>query len=167
MKLVLWDMSYAVAAFSFSVNPDSCMNPDYFQSFIRFSAITDHISGRGVTHALLNDDESSLLGFVTLKNTALLTGRTLGEPALEIVNLAVAHDHERQGVGSALVNFAISTAAQISESLSGVRFLVLGSDPRAVDFYTHLGFHPLDEYWTLPRELTNKTCVPMFMQLRV
>ena len=167
MKIRLWDSSIVNTAFSFAVNPDSCSNPDFFHYYIRFSAISDQSSGRGVTHAILSDDEQTLLGFVTLKNTALLTSAGHGEPALEIANLAVSKDYERQGIGRTLLNYSISVSEKINSHLSGVRFLVLAADPKSVDFYEHMKCYKFQEYWTLPRETTNESWVPMFMQLHI
>lgn len=159
-------------AFKFEVNPFSCGNPDYFSSYIRFSALSDNNSGRTVAHVLLDSEEKNIVGYISLKATALLSqtdvdGRLVytGEPAVEIAELAVHKDFERQKVGTTLVNLAIATASQLNETSVGVRNLVLAADPNAVKFYERMGFLYMKDYYDMPLESANVNCVKMFMQL--
>lgn len=174
--IVPFEKELAGLAFEFKVNPNSCGNPDHFEEYIRFSAITENMSGQAKTHVALDAEEAHIMGFVTLKATALLfsdvdvDGRTIqsGYPALEVVNLAVSQDYERMGVGRALVDFALTTADDLCNQYIGVRYIVLAADPKAQDFYKHMGFSPVEEYREMmPIDRQSSDCVPMMMQLRI
>lgn len=159
-------------AFNFEVNPSSCGNPGYFSEYIRFCALQDNQSGKSTTHILLDRKEENIVGFVSLKATTLLTEIDVddkkiwtGEPALEISELAVHKNFERQGVGSALIDLSIAFATKENETTLGIRHLVLAADPQAVSFYQHKGFSLLRDYFLIPMDGTNSNCVSMFMQL--
>ena len=159
-------------AFRFEVNPLSCGNPEHFAQYIRFCAISDNKAGRSVTHVLLNKEKEVIVGYISLKASSLLTeievrGKQVwtGEPALEIAELAVHKNYERQGVGRALIDIAITVATQTNDIILGIRHLVLAADPKAVPFYERMGFSPIRDYFHIPQDAANAKCVPMFMQL--
>lgn len=165
----LWSSKYWGLAWSFQVNPSSCGNPEYFENYIRFCAIGDNQSGLSTTHAFLDDDENQLMGFVSLKLTSVLheyNGYTLGDPALEISNLAVSQAYERKGVGSSLIDFVIEQAYTINQQFAGVKYITLAADEKAVGFYEKMEFHKLRDYFEIPLQQDNKGCIPMFMQMR-
>ena len=172
--IVPFKQELAGLAFSFKVNPASCGNPEHFENYIRFCAITDNGSGYAKTHVALDERSHCILGFVTLKATALLFddsdagGKTIqsGYPALEVVNLAVAQDYERMGVGRALVDFALTTADTLCDQYIGVRYIVLAADSKAQGFYEHMGFGPIEEYREMPIDRQSSDCVPMMTQIR-
>jgi len=172
--IVPFEKDLAGLAFYFKVNPDSCGNPCHFENYIRFSAITENVSGQAKTHVALDEENRRIMGFVTLKATALLfddsdaDGRVIqsGYPSVEVVNLAVSQDYERMGVGSALVDFALTTADALCDQCIGVRYIVLAADPKAKGFYEHMGFYSIEDYHEMPVDRQSSDCVPMMMQIR-
>lgn len=172
--IVPFEKELAGLAFDFKVNPDSCGNPGHFENYIRFSAITENRSGQAKTHVVLDKEKKRIMGFVTLKATALLFGDVgaddtsiqSGYPAIEVVNLAVAQDYERMGVGGALVDFVLLTADDLCNQYLGVRYIVLAADPKAQGFYRHKEFYPVQDYFDMPVDRQSADCVPMMMQIR-
>lgn len=172
--IVPFEKELAGLAFDFKVNPDSCGNPDHFEYYIRLSAITENTSGQAKTHVVLDKEKKHIMGFITLKAAALLFSDTdadgasiqSGYPAIEVVNLAVAQDYERMGVGGALVDFALLTADDLCRQYIGVRYIVLAADPKAQSFYEHKGFHCIQDYYDMPTDRQSSDCVPMMMQIR-
>ena len=116
-------------ASKFEVDPSSCGNPEYYKNYLMYNALSDNTSGKSTTHIILDTVTSSIAGFITLKATALLTELDYnlfsGEPALEIYNLAVSKDYQRQGIGTELVCLAIYITKSLNESFLGIRNIVL------------------------------------------
>ncbi len=104
-----------------------------------------------------------------MKSTSLLTELDhklfSGEPALEIYNLAVSKNYQRQGIGTDLVYLAIYITKLLNESFLGIRNIVLTADPKAVGFYEKLEFKKLSDYYLLPKDYENISCVPMIMKI--
>ena len=46
-------------AFYFKVNPGFCGNNGHYEEYLRFCAITDQESGKGVTHVLIDECAAS------------------------------------------------------------------------------------------------------------
>lgn len=172
--IVPFETELAGLAFGFKVNPISCGNPGHFEDYIRFCAITENLSGQAKTHVALDAEEKHIMGFVTLKATSLLFEDDNAEgvkirsgwPAIEVVNLAVAQDYERMGVGGALIDFVLTTAVDLCEQQIGIRYIVLAADPKAQGFYEHKSFQPIREYFDMPVDRQNADCVPMMMQIK-
>ncbi len=61
---------------------------------------------------------------------------------------------------------AIAEALSLSETVIGLRYVVLCADPAAVGFYSRLGFSKIPSYQEIPREHRNKNCVPMMLKLK-
>lgn len=158
-------------AWNFGVNPDSCNNPEHYENFIRFSALSDQKYGRGTTHLLIDEEERKLMGFITLRASSLIkiySHMKEGHSALEISEIAVDKEFERIGVGTVLVNFAIALASRFNESALGIEYITLCSDPSALDFYLNkkrFGFGKLEDYHELPRDGWNNDCIPLFLKL--
>lgn len=162
----LYSPQFAGLAWAFQVNPLSCDSPDHYQDYIRLIAASDMPEGRGTTHILW--DKERIFGFITLRASSYIQtidGKTSGESALEISELAVEKCAERSGVGRLLVDFAFKTAASLNQSYLGIRYIVLCADPCAVGFYKKIGFRQVDEYGDIPREGWNENCIPMFIRL--
>lgn len=173
-SIVKMSAEYSGLTRAFRVNPDSCNNPTHYQDYLKFCAVTDQLSGLGVTHLLINQNEKTrqqaIAGFITLKATSLVKiydEFSEGHAALEITELAIDINFERQGLGTLLVKFAITTAANINDEFMGIEYIVLCADPEAVAFYSHptLDFKKLEEYYYLPREAWNRGCIPMLIKL--
>lgn len=162
-------------AFKFEVNPSSCGNAAYFSDYLKYNALHDSSTGRGITHVLVEETDDSnkvIIGYVTLKSTALFTdievdgqSRISGEPALEISNLAVHKDYEKQGIGSALIDFVVDMAAEIGSNHVAIKHIVLAADEMAEGFYKKKDFNYFRDYFDMPRSYENVGCTPMFMTL--
>lgn len=162
-------------AWKFHVNPESCHDPFYFESYLQLSAFGDYIKGMSTTHLLIdrNDDtgEERIMGFVSLRATSFIEDSfsddgnriVVGIPSLEIYELAVDKDYERRGVGSDLVGIAFDKAADLRKEI-GIRRVVLCAAEEAVGFYKKepLKFNKIDDYYCIPRDNTNQSCISMF-----
>lgn len=96
----------------FYVNHDHCGNPEHYENYIRQDCFTDYKQGMGVTHVFVDDEKGRIIGYITLRATSLIMdigeNYRLGYPALEIAELAVEKDYERQGIGAEMVMYAIN-----------------------------------------------------------
>jgi len=116
-----------------------------------------------------------LVGYVTLLNDKINLEGNLKEffrekdihykslPALKVGRLCVHDDFLKRGLGKLMVLFAIKQANEISENISGCRFITLDAkrnEKRELDsihFYKKLGFETLKE--------RNKGTMPMYLDL--
>ncbi len=165
----IWSKDIYGLALGFKVNPSSCGNPEHFENYIRWSAIDDNNSGIATTHVFIDDENHALMGFVSLKASSLLSkegSMTMGEPALEISNLAVSKDYERRKVGTELILHVIAEVLKANRGFAGIKYIVLAADPKSVGFYEKMEFYKLREYFEIPRQMDNADCVPMFMKIQ-
>ena len=175
LKFSVYECDMAPLAWHFEVNPNSCGNPAHYSDYLKFSAWPDLISGRGTTHVLCEMQDGKrvkILAYVTLKASSFLSqndeGKTLGFPALEISELAVASGHERQGLGSLMVKHAILCVYELRQTQLGIQYLVLRADPEAVGFYKKCEpkFGEISaNFDEVPCEEWNTDCVPMYIKL--
>lgn len=157
-------------AASFSVNPSSCGNSDFYKEYLLFNAISDQNSGRNTTHLFIDKDANRIMGFVSLRASSLLKqkdgGKYLGDPALEVSVLAVDQEYERRGVGSALIDFVLSEVVELHEHFLGIQYVILAADEKAIGFYKKMGFSSFADYWEgIPKDNWSLECDPMFMEL--
>ena len=170
-EIRLFDENDIGLAWKFQVNPSSCGNHEHYEEYIRLIAFDDRRRGKGVTYIFIRNSETSadLLGYITLRATSyteIIGGKTYGNPALEIFELAVSKDAERQRIGTDLIKFALTKAVDWKSEFLGIEYITLCSDQKSVPFYEKLGFGRVDEYGEIPREQWNTTCVPMFLKLQ-
>lgn len=171
----LMSNDYIELARSFKVNPKRCDNPEHYQNYIWQDSISDHKQGMGVTHVFVDENERTkekkIAGYITLRSSSLImdSGENykLGYPALEISELAVDYDYERQSLGTDMVKFAINEAVELNEEKVGIQYVILCADPNAVGFYSKekLGFEEIPTYKQIPREYRNKDCTPMVLKV--
>lgn len=162
---------YAGLAWKFHVSPDSCENPGHYEEYLRLCAIGDYRTGMGVTHLIIDKDETgaeiAIAGFITLRATSLVstseTGVKIVHPALEIAELAVDKEYERKGVGSKLVDTAIFIADRLRNSFLGIKYVVLCADPKAIGFYEKMNFGKIGDLYEALREGWNDHCEPMYI----
>ena len=157
-------------AWAFRVNPDACGNNRHYENYIKFVALNDKSEGRGTTHIFIRTCEhgKKILGYITFKATALIKHNedtVFGDPALEIAELAVSADEEHRGIGTLLVQFAFTVAADLNYYHLGIRYITLCADAMAAPFYQRFGFERIDKFYEVPREGWNINCVPMFIRL--
>ena len=157
-------------AWGFQVNPSSCGNHEHYENYIRFNALTDRACGRGTTHVFVRNDngKNRILGFITLRASSYIKtydGVLQGYPALEILELAVAADAEKQGIGTELMKFAFTTALDLNAVTLGIQYILLCADKNAVTFYQRFGFECVESHGSVPRDGWNVECTPMFIKL--
>jgi len=159
-------------AFKFKVNPDSCGNHSHYENYLKFSALTDKKIGMGTTHIFLDEDNNqkakAIIGFITLKASSLIKiydDYNEGNAAMEITELAVDINYEKQGFGTKLVNYAITIADMLNNDYIGISYITTCADPLAVSFYEHYGFAKCSDYYEVPREGWNAGCTPMYLKL--
>lgn len=168
-----FDASHVSIARSFSVRKDSCGNPEHYTKYLCENAIQDANIGMGITFALIQYDEEDrpvrLKGYVSLKAACLMhdNGESfIGEPGIEISELAVDGEFAGQGIGRALLDQAVYHCNCVREHI-GVKHLLVCAEPKAVEFYRHvLKFDEVRKAFYIPRELWNINCVPMYLKLQ-
>lgn len=168
----IYSSDYYEAAAQFHVNPDNCENPQHYDDYLKYNALIDMKKGLAVTYIFCEKNDETedikIMGFVSLKASSLVVDEgekiKCGYPAVEIAELAVSQEYERNGKGTEFVEFALAKACELSTSI-GIKYLVLCADPSAVQFYQNenLKFIQLDGQYQgqIPRERWNMTCVPM------
>ena len=159
-------------AFDFQVNPDSCANPEHYEYYLRFIAISDRKIGKGVTHVLINDDAKSgmekIIGFVTLRASSLISendNEISGRSAIEIAEIAIDRVYERQGFGTTLIDFVFLLIDDMRTNTVGIEYIVACSDSASVSFYEKNDFVRISEHYEVPREGWNRDCIPMALRL--
>lgn len=153
----------------FSVNPSSCENSEFYREYLRLSALSDFYAGKCTTHLFIDENANRIMGFVSLRASAIISdtnGGMTGFPALEVAVLAVDKDYAGQGVGRALIDYVICQADELHKKSIGIQYIVLAADKKAVGFYEHMNFVPLENCWNrIPKENWSANCVPMSLRL--
>jgi ribosomal protein S18 acetylase RimI-like enzyme len=171
---VQMESKYAGLAWAFHVSPDSCHNPDYYEQYLSMCAIGDYKTGDSVTHLIVDEDENgnakAIAGYVSLRVTSLISRNESSlpcvHPSIEIAELAVSRDYERQGIGTDLVKLAVYIADELRERYVGIKYVVLCADPMSVGFYEgKCGLAKINDLYETPRDGWNDNCVPMFTKL--
>lgn len=155
---------------SFSVNPSSCENSEFYSEYLKFSTLGDMYSGRNTTHLFIDENANRIMGFVSLRASAIISegegGSMTGIPALEVSVLAVDKDYAGQGVGRLLIDYVIRQAKELHENYAGLQYIVLAADTKAVGFYEHMKFVSIKSRWNqIPKENWSANCVPMSLYL--
>jgi ribosomal protein S18 acetylase RimI-like enzyme len=164
---------YGSISFDFKSNDDDGFK-DSFRDYLIQNAIIDQEKGIGTTHLFIDENDSTgekkILGFYTLRCSSLIISsegnNKIGEPALEIYELAVHKDYERTGIGSILMKNIFANAINLNKTLIGIKHVVLCSIEDAVKFYEDkFGFKPIASYEQVPREFSNLDCLSMSVRL--
>lgn len=158
----------------FSVYDKECENPNHYNDFLRYQALTDQSEGLGVTYLYIdhndNTEEEYIMGYVTLRASSFVKdmgeSKKFGYPALEIAELAVDKQYSGQHIGTDMVLDVINIANELNDIIS-IKYIVLCADPTAESFYKKLEFIRMrDIREEVPREYSNITCVPMYIKVR-
>lgn len=155
---------------SFRVNPLSCVDSEYYENYLQSIAMLDWKKGLGTTHLLIEEENGveRILGYITLRAssyTRFYGDIAMGDPALEIFELAVADGEERKGIGSELIAFAIGVAMETRQETAGVRYILVCATKEALPFYERQHFGKIASYGQIPRDQMNQSCIPMHMEL--
>ena len=138
------------AAFSSHGHPE-------FELFVRQFALQQTRRGLGVTHVLLVDDETTIVGYHSLSSTRLDLGELPndlskkfpsyeeGVPATLIGRLVVDDRWRGKGYGKWLLIDALERVHRSSAEIGSAFVLVRAKDDTAVRFYQKYGFTPLPD----------------------
>jgi ribosomal protein S18 acetylase RimI-like enzyme len=123
----------------------------------------------GTTQLILNDDTNELLGYFTLKNTAMLINlddkKLRGESAVEILRLAIDKKYQNLGIGSKTLKAILMDIYQYSLEFAAVKMVVLYSLPKSVDFYIKNQFLPLKYFMNMLYDECQNNCVSMYFNM--
>ncbi len=114
---------------------------------------------RGISRTFVLTDETAvepkaILGFFTLNICQLRTEQLPTELArklprevsgLKLGRLAIARDHQRQGLGGVLLVAAMRKVIEVFESAGGIGLFVDAKDETAKSYYQRFGFIPLSD----------------------
>ena len=164
------DKDHVGLAGSFSVNPSSCENSEFYRDYLLYTALNDLYTGKNTTHLFVDEEANRIMGFVSLRASAIISEgdceNMTGIPALEVSVLAVDKDYTGQGVGSALIDYVIAQADELHRQYMGLQYIVLAADKNAVGFYKRMGFVSIENRWNrIPKENWSAECVPMTLYL--
>lgn len=113
------------------------------EHFFMNESLTDQKHSLSTTHVLLSDNQSELIGFISLCNDCIPLETEEKEyygfpyttiPALKIARLAVDTKHQHRGYSKKLLQYAIYQAIKIRES-SGLVFLTVDCYSHRLSFY--------------------------------
>lgn len=164
----------AALAWSFYVDEEKCKNPQHYNDYLRFQALTDQNEGLGVTYLYIEHNEITnkecIMGYISLRTSSFIKdmgeSKKFGYPALEIAELAVDKNYTKRHVGTDMVIDAINIANEMNE-VASIKYVVLCADPTAEQFYAKLEFKKMRNVLEeVPREYDNIDCVPMYLKLR-
>jgi ribosomal protein S18 acetylase RimI-like enzyme len=173
--IVPWKKDMGILAQQFSVSPDHCENPSYFEEYLRWRAPSDKATGRNFVYvALVKNDQkvpTAIAGYVAIRASAFIQKEeNYACPAVEITQLAMDKRYEGRGIGKALVYKALEVAASLAKKTLGVRYVVLRATKQACDFYLQpdLGFNKAkDVFSDVPIERGSSECEPMYIPLNL
>jgi GNAT superfamily N-acetyltransferase len=147
MKIIGQELSFIVLNKKADVSLFRCTDQD-LNEFIRQDALADQNALLSVTRLVYY--KGDIVGFFTLVNSAIKTGLISpddGEieygytyyPAIKIARLATHRDHERCGIGRAMLQRTIAISYSLSK-FTGCRFICIDSKINSIEFYLKYGF---------------------------
>lgn len=147
---------------------------DYFKSYLMYNGLLDSIQGLAKTLLYILEDDNGnkqVLGFYSIRCSSLImdgeNGEKMGEPALEIVELAVHKDHRHEGIGTFMMQSIIATAYKLKEDYLGLKHLVVCAKGTAKTYYEKFHFAELPGYKYIPRNIDNQECIGMSLSLNI
>lgn len=145
---------------------------DYFHQYLCFNGLLDNQDGTAKTYIYVERDgeHEKILGFYSIRCSSLIVnngdnGERIGEPALEILELAVHKDYQGQGIGSDMIKTIFSTAYELKNKFLGIRHIVVCAKSTAKSYYERFGFEELPTYRKIPRSSGNQDCIGMSVRL--
>ena len=112
---------------------------------------------KGISRTFVLVDESrasEILGFFTLTSCEILVEKLPRKytkkypsraPAAKLARLAVARNHQKQGLGAHMMVNAIERVLEVSEHVGIIGFFVDAKNKRAKAYYEQFGFIPLPD----------------------
>lgn len=147
---------------------------DYFKSYLIYNGLLDSSQGIAKTQLYILEDDNGnrkVLGFYSIRCSSLImdgdNGEKMGEPALEIVELAVHKDYRSRGIGADMMKNIIATAYKLKEEYLGLKHLVVCAKGTAKTYYEKFQFAELPGYKKIPRNADNQECIGMSVSLNI
>jgi ribosomal protein S18 acetylase RimI-like enzyme len=122
----------------------------------------------GTTQLILNEDNRELIGYFTLRNTALMVtidDKLRGEPAIEIMMLAIDEKYQNRGIGSDILNYLMMNIYQYSIEFAATKMVVLHSLKRCIGFYEKQEFMRLEWFMQMLYDSCQDNCVSMYYNM--
>lgn len=149
---------------------------DYFKDYLFTRAWIDNEQGIAKTIVYIEETEANgkiekkLLGFYAIRCSSLIIGsldggEKVGEPALEIVELAVHKNYRSQGIGTEMMKDIFATANKLKNDFLGIKHLVVCAKGAAKTYYEGFNFKEIPGYQKIPRSYDNQSCVGMSVRL--
>lgn len=146
---------------------------DYFRDYLVNNGLLDNKQGIAKSYVYIETigDCKKILGFYAVRSSSLIFdiidgGKKIGEPALEIYELAVHNDYQRQNIGYEMMQNIFAMAYNLNRGFLGVKHLVVCAKETAVDFYKKFEMKEIPGYQSIPRTSDNKGCVGMSVRLK-
>lgn len=157
---------------AFRVNDEKCNNPEHYNDYLLYNAYVDFNKGLAVTYVII-DEDNRLAGYFSLKTSSLIfdngDNSLIGDPAIELSELAISKNHCGQGLGTAIVSYIIQEIIMKIKEMIGIKYFLVCADPTAVDFYKNEKLNFVDisnQSKDIPRESWNSNCVPLAKMLK-
>ena len=122
----------------------NCGN-DSMNTYIHREALLNHALGEGITRVVLDEKESAIIGYFTLKCTSIrieepgMSDEAREVPCIEISRLAVCESWQdgKNGfhLGTSLVGYIISTIKEDIASKVGCRWIIIHAVKEKVNWY--------------------------------
>lgn len=122
----------------------NCGN-DSMNTYIHREALLNHALGEGITRVVLDENESDIIGYFTLKCTSIriedpgMSDEAREVPSIEISRLAVCESWQngKNGfhLGTSLVGYIISTIKEDIASKVGCRWIIIHAVKEKVNWY--------------------------------
>lgn len=124
-----------------------CVNAP-LNEFLQSQAGQQQRRGFGKTYVALAEDDSTVIGFVTVSAGQIATASLSSQsklprypaPILRIGRLAVDSRHQGKGIGQDLLAFALRLAVEFSQRVGLYAVVVDAKHDKAKVFYIKLGF---------------------------
>jgi ribosomal protein S18 acetylase RimI-like enzyme len=148
---------------------------DYFKIYLDNNGLLDNKQGIAKTWIYIIEDDDgnrTMAGFYAIRCSSLImdigSKEKIGEPAIEIVELAVHRDYRYQGIGTRMMQDIIATAFELKDKYLGVKHLVVCAKKSAKDYYKDkFKFSELPGHKQIPRNGDNIECIGMSLSLRL
>lgn len=154
-------------------------------TYLKNQALTDAISGNGVTYLAINKVDNSIVAYYTIATSLIpyIDGNNYGdddEPyyddkihgyrAVEITMFAVSTKYqdkfiEGNLISSLILHQAIGNIYDLATQSIGAKFIILYSVPAAIEFYKKNRFEFLNEYMIPIKHIESEDCTPMYLRL--
>lgn len=146
---------------------------DYFRDYLVYNGLLDNQQGiaKSFVYVETTENGKKILGFYAIRSSSLILGTTdggekLGEPALEIVELAVHKDYRGYGIGKTMMQNIFATAYQLNSEFLGIKHLVVCAKETAMTYYEQFKFKQIPGYQNIPRSSDNEGCIGMSVRLQ-